>query len=313
MKAFTIATGEYAELARITAVCFEWSTGLAPTILTDVADPFEAKLQLPDGEQYVFLDADVMFRKRWVIPEVPLDTFAAAPLQMIERGLHAIGKRHELPKSMLSTGLFISSSAHAPVTARARELMRTPNESTAGDETWLNIALHEAQTPILVLPQDVNVQLVTSVYATALHFCGERGAKAKFAAVRYNLEHHAPDELREFLRDRGVGDFVRPSPRGRRALGADGRTPIPAPVGSANLAASRGNRIAKVVGAHGTFPPIGVIEPVDVPKLVSEDVDKQDGIAAAGLAVEDGAPLGVEDDGSQPGRPNPPLRSRENT
>jgi hypothetical protein len=313
MRAFTIATPEYIELARITAACFEWATGLAPTVVTDVADAYEAKLQLPDDEPYVYFDADILFRKQWAIPEVPLGTFAAAPLQFPDRGLREIAKRHELPKPMLSTGLFVASREHAPVMARALELMRAPNESSAHEETWLNVALKELAVPVLMLPQDVNSQKHTSVYATGMHFCMERGATAKCAAVRYNLEHHAPDELRAYLLDRGVGNFVRPTLTGPRAFSAGRRPPGAAPVRESNFAKSRSNGLAKVVSTHRAAPTVGVVEPVDVPKLVGQSVDQQDGVAAAGIAIEDGPALGVQDDrADKPRGSNRALRGRKN-
>jgi hypothetical protein len=283
-----------------------------PTIVTDVADAYEAKLQLPDDEPYAYFDADVLFRKQWAIPEVPLGTFAAAPLQFPDRGLGEIAKVHELPKPLLSTGLFIASRDHAPVMARALDLMRAPNPSSAHEETWLNVALRELAVPVLVLPQDVNSQKHVSVYATGMHFCTESGAAAKLAAVRYNLEHHAPDELRAFLLDRGVGDFVRPALRGPRALGAGGRPPGAAPVRESKFARSRRDGLAKVMGTHRAAPAVGVVEPVDVPELVSERIDEQDGVPAAGVAVQDSPALGVEDDGAdKPRRSNRPLRSRK--
>lgn len=222
MKAFTIATPEYAELARITSACFEWSTGLVPTIVVPDGDPYEAKLQLPDEEQYLFFDADLLFRRKLRLPEVPsgsvITAFAAAPLELLDRGLSEIRKVCKLPTRLVSTGLFMASSDHRPVMARALELMRNPPAtSRAHEETWVNVALAELGTEVHLLPQPMNQQRITNVFAPTLHFCMERGPDAKLAAVRYNLEHHAPDDLRVFLRERGIGDFARPDshPSGR--------------------------------------------------------------------------------------------------
>jgi hypothetical protein len=274
VKAYTIATPEYAELARITAACCAWATGLEVVVLTDVADPFEAKLQI-DDEQYLFFDADLLLRRQWEVPRVPLGTFAAAPLECGDRGRKAIREQHKLPAQMMSTGLFIADRSHAPVMTRALELMRAnPGVSSAQEETWLNVALQETGTPVLLLPQTVNSQLHKSVREVGMHFCFERGAEAKLAAVRFNLERYAPDELRDYLRTRGVAPLfpLAMMGRSRRAFGANGRSTATTPVRGPQLRTKGDDRLAKVVRPHGPAAPVD--KPVKVPKLVDKNVNK---------------------------------------
>ncbi len=206
MKAFTLATGGYAPLARITATCFEWATGIAPTVITATSNgAHAAKLTLPDEKQYLFFDADILFRRKVQLPEVPPEAFAAARLGFGLRGQRELAERFRLPRPMLSTGLFIASSAHRAVMGRATELLHeSPVQVSGHEEPWLNVALAERSTPLRRLPNDLNQQAIKSAFATTLHFCQEPGPSRKLAAVHYHLSRHAPGELRAFLAERGV-------------------------------------------------------------------------------------------------------------
>lgn len=206
MRAFTIATGDYATLARITAACFEWSTGLAPTIVTDCPNgPHAAKLTLPDEEPYLFFDADLLFRKKVVLPDVSRAEFAAAPLTFSLRGQRALASRFRLPRPLLSTGMFIAHPGHRAIMKRASELLLAPPLPVSGhEEPWLNVALAESGAAIQRLPGELNQQAIKNVYATTLHFCQEAGPARKLAAVRRALDKFASNELKAFLVDRRV-------------------------------------------------------------------------------------------------------------
>jgi len=270
MKAFTIASGDHAQLAAITVPCFEWATGLSVTVLDRVPDaglgpsnPHAAKLTLPDGEQYVFFDADLLLR-RHVRFDVPEESFGAVRLQLQERGLRTMAEKHQLRGPLYSTGLFVASSAHRAVMGDALALWKAnPGDSVAHEESWLNLALQRSATPITDLPRDWNQQLITNARGVGLHFCRESGVPAKLRALRFNLTNHAPRELLAHLDS--VGAF-----RARKSVAV----PLPAAVGSSDLTDRRHSRIAKGVGAHGASRQVGVLQSPGVTELVGQDVDQ---------------------------------------
>jgi len=200
-----IATGAYEELARFTAPSFEWATGVPVEVVTDAPDPIRAKLEAPEAEQYVMVDADLVFLRKWQIPEVPLDHFAAQPCVMCERNVQGVLREVRLEADttkFLNTGLFIASSKHRTVMQRAAALYET-GFSALQEETALNVALQEAGTPIVRLDAVQNM-MGAHVGDTAVHAVRQRTAAEKLAGLKRVLWFFGAPELRKFLAARGV-------------------------------------------------------------------------------------------------------------
>lgn len=244
MRGFTIGAGAYRRLAVTAAACAEWATGVPFTVLDAVPDyglgdenPHAHKLQLPDDDQYLWVDADVWFMRRWSVPDVPLETFAACRAEAHEAALAKVLERYGGERSkFLNTGLFIASNAHRDVMRQAFDWMRE-GLSRMHEESVLNCALQVAGTPTMELPGTVNAQKLTAVRGPiAVHACAQRTLAAKTQQLHWVLGFAEP-ALLEMLASRGLGDF-------RRALGPNQRPVHPAPVRRTNLRVGRNDRSA---------------------------------------------------------------------
>lgn len=207
MRAFCVVTPDYADLAAITVPAFEWATGLSVTVVSEVdasygyEAPYAAKLMLPDSEQYVCFDADLLFLRHWPVPSIPENTFAGVRAQKYERNLAAVLKAYGGdPKKFLNTGLFVASWQHRDTMRRALEWLRD-GVSSLHEESVLNCALQRNGIPLHELPRTVNQQIITTMNATGFHLCGQRGLNAKLREARYLVRTFAPPELRKLLQD----------------------------------------------------------------------------------------------------------------
>jgi hypothetical protein len=205
MMAFCVVTPEYSELAAITVPAFEWATGLSVTVVSEVdasfgpEAPYAAKLTLPDAEQYVFFDADLLFLRQFELPELEYDEFAAVPAQKYERDLRAVVDAYGGdPKKFVNTGLFIASAAHRPAMRLAAQWMQE-GISCLHEESVLNCALQSTGARMRRLPLTLNQQIITSMNRTGFHLCGQRGIEAKLREARYLVRTFAPPELRKLL------------------------------------------------------------------------------------------------------------------
>ncbi len=221
-----IATGDYKQLAAYTAPAFEWATGLQLEVLEPEGEPFRAKLELDDAKQYIFVDADVMFLRRWAVPDVPLDAFAAERAFMFERNLGRILQDYPVSRgAWVNTGLFIASAKHRAVMARARELFDL-GFSQLHEETVLNIALAEAETPRVPL-RGVQTQRGYNAGERAAHLSGFRGVDGKLAQLRWLLWWQAGDELKQHLAAAGVKVLPQPRVLDRATFTRPGAAPQP--------------------------------------------------------------------------------------
>lgn len=223
MKAFTIATGAYAELAAITVPAFEWATGLAVTVIADTDDsfgaeaPYARKLTLPDDEQLIYFDADLLFLRKWDVPEVPLEEFAGVLAQRYERNLRATLARYGGdPRKFFNTGLFIASVAHREAFAQASEWLRE-GVSSLHEESVLNCALQRHEVPLRQLALDVNQQILSKMSARGMHLCTKRGVQNKLDEARFLVRHHADPELQRLLDERDIVRAVGPRQGGQCA------------------------------------------------------------------------------------------------
>lgn len=211
VRAFMIALGDYLPLARVTAACFEWATGLAPQLITEASEPaptpwlasLYTKLSLPDAEQYWCVDADLLFRQRVTLPNVPPEALGAVAVLYREQGFHSLPLR--MPETMVSTGIFVASKEHRGAMALARRNMTLlPETSRTPEEIALNAAILELGVTVHHLDPKLNQYRITNALAPTLHFVDRRGPFAKMAGVRYSLRRHAPQALKSFLRERDL-------------------------------------------------------------------------------------------------------------
>lgn len=216
MRAFTIATGAYTELAAITVPAFEWATGLVVTVVADVDEsfgseaPYARKLTLPDDEPFVYFDADLLFLRKWEVPEIPLEEFAGVLAKRYERSLQATLARYGGdPRKFFNTGLFIASARHRESFAQAREWLRE-GVSSLHEESVLNCALQRDGVPLRCLPADVNQQILSNMNARGFHLCTQRGLQRKLDEARFLVRHHAAPELRRLLNERDIVRAIGP-------------------------------------------------------------------------------------------------------
>lgn len=202
MIVICIRTPEVAELARWTSAAFTWATGLAVRFVDSGIQPHEQKLSVYDEGQYLLLDADIVFVRRWRPPAVSRGTFAGARAQLRPRDIGDAVKRYGVdPAQYLNTGLFIADGTHAPVFARARDLY--PHGWRDQDETPINVALQEQRVTTLEL-QKVNWQLGYKPGVAAVHPVMIRGAERKLAEAKRIWWHFAPESLKEHFSARGM-------------------------------------------------------------------------------------------------------------
>jgi hypothetical protein len=214
MKAFMVATGEYQRLAEVTCRCFEWATGISIDVVTSVPDvglgpagnACAAKLSFCARGQHIVVDADLLLHSRVTLPEIPEEVFAACRAELKDKRLLEASRHYNVPvpTPLFSTGLFVASCAHAKVFARAVEWM-SDAVSMTHEETVLNLALAQSKTPAMVLPQDLNRQLLTSMLAPGLHVARLVGVSAKMREIERIIRTHSPKALLAHL-----GGAIRP-------------------------------------------------------------------------------------------------------
>lgn len=203
-----IATGEYAELAKLTAPALQWALGINVGVFAPTGDPCRAKLTLPDDEQYLFVDADVLFIRKVVLPQVPHAAFAGIRALAFERGLKDILAKYPAnPSLFVNTGFFIASDAHRDVMKRAREIF-DERQTKLAEETALNIALQETEAERMALSPRLCPHQDWQAGCASGHMCAVRGVRKKLIAIRYLAFNHAPAGLREIL-------GIPPRPKGR--------------------------------------------------------------------------------------------------
>lgn len=294
MKAFMIAIGEHEKLAAITSVAFTWATGLDVEIVTDLrgaADPWSAKIAPLSNEQHLVVDADLLFFRKAVIPEVPVDVFGACPLQRYGRPMADASAAYgggPAPGDWVSTGLFIASSAHHEAMALARSWMHDGKQHVE-EEGRLNCALHQLGLRIARLPQALNVQVMQNVLKAKTMHCGcGKTFPEKVRETHYYLAHHAHAELRSLLATQGLFDAEKHR-ESERALRVSRRPTLVARVSEPDLLERGNDDIAEVVGAHGTPDFAGVAEFKNMAQLVRQHIYEQHGFPGAIIAVDDGA------------------------
>ena len=157
LRAVMVATGEhYQAMAAITLPRAERALGMPVELITDVAEPYEAKLQLLDGladdEHVLLLDTDlVFFGWDWSPIQPGLFNAAEDMLHPSWPGTAAILKLMPYPKELtFNTGLWIAPGSlqsvfQAALLSARNELKDFPYR--LWEQTPLNFALQAFRTP----------------------------------------------------------------------------------------------------------------------------------------------------------------------
>lgn len=151
VRVITIAVGKwYERYATLTVPLMEHCLDAKVEVLRPEGDPFLAKLSLPLDEPFLFVDCDIVFRRKFDVR--PLLKAAAQGEFVSPEGWYAKLQPKNLrpgvnaePFSML--GMFAAGPRHAEAYAIARELYLGELKGAAWyDEQPMNVALDRTKT-----------------------------------------------------------------------------------------------------------------------------------------------------------------------
>ena len=167
MIAATIGVGRCASLAIEAANRCRQFTGLDVAILNEVhqrryrvPEPHHIKFHLfdilPDVDKLMFFDADLWFVAEWDPSRFP--SLSAVRDNELYRGLQRECEQFGLVSDRyFNSGLFIIDREHADVLRTAKDLReRHASLSIWRDQTWLNLAAKQCDTPIHFLHRSHN-------------------------------------------------------------------------------------------------------------------------------------------------------------
>lgn len=202
-KDLTIVTGVYGDrfkaIAELTIPRAEAVLGQRVEVITDCSEMEELKLlrtqELLSRGPVLWVDADILFRS-WHWPTFYRGGFCAALDHhwMGAPGLVDPIKHLCNVQRLFNTGLWFASPAQMPVFALAYEYSKTPKDRRPlgwfYDQLPMNLALHNLDRPVNILPDAYNVQLHQLRFDAppdghALHVVGSGG---KLERIQWLIE-----------------------------------------------------------------------------------------------------------------------------
>jgi lipopolysaccharide biosynthesis glycosyltransferase len=166
MIALTIASDlAYLRLAFAAAKSVRWSTGLEAEVVRHYEDSPAAFRKLAILDEYrdqtvLYFDADTRFLQRWDVSGYDDRPYVVAVRDVGNpEAIAADCRRYKLqPEAYLNTGLWIANQRHAEAWQLADQIRQTPDYKTAFqyEQTALNAAIQQQQTPVLILDRRYN-------------------------------------------------------------------------------------------------------------------------------------------------------------